>query len=42
MTTAFGTRKKRRWNLVMDALGFKYPNYEKLDEEAGEQRRREL
>jgi hypothetical protein len=35
MTTAFDTRKKRRLNRVMDALGFEYPDYEKLDEEVG-------
>jgi hypothetical protein len=31
MTAAFGTRPKRRLNLVMDALNFDYPDYEKLD-----------
>jgi hypothetical protein len=31
MTTAFGTRPKRRLNRVMDALNFEYPDYEKLD-----------
>jgi hypothetical protein len=35
MTVAFGTRKKRRLNRVMDALGFKYPDNE-IFEEAGE------
>jgi hypothetical protein len=35
MTVAFGTREKRRLNRVMDALGFEYPDYEGLDEEAG-------
>ena len=35
MTAAFGTRKKQRLNRVMDALGFEYPNYERLDEEVG-------
>jgi hypothetical protein len=34
MTAAFGTRKKQRLNRVMDALGFKYPDYKKLDKEA--------
>jgi hypothetical protein len=34
MTTAFGTRPKRRLNRVMDALNFEYPDYEKLDEGA--------
>jgi hypothetical protein len=31
MTTAFGTRLKRRLNRVMDALNFEYPDYERLD-----------
>jgi hypothetical protein len=31
MTTAIGTRTKRRLNRVMDALNFEYPDYEKLD-----------
>jgi hypothetical protein len=31
MTTAFGTRPKRRLNRVMDALDFEYPDYERLD-----------
>jgi hypothetical protein len=35
ITAAFGTRKKQRLNRVMDALGFEYPDYKKLDEEAG-------
>jgi hypothetical protein len=30
MTTAFGTRPKRRLNRVMDALKFEYPDYERL------------
>jgi hypothetical protein len=34
MTAAFGTRPKRRLNLVMDALNFDYPDYEKLDKGA--------
>jgi hypothetical protein len=34
MTAAFGTRPKRRLNRVMDALKFKYPNYERLDKGA--------
>jgi hypothetical protein len=34
MTTAFGTRLKRRLNRVMDALNFEYPDYEKLDKGA--------
>jgi hypothetical protein len=31
MTVAFGTRPKQRLNLVMDALKFEYPDYERLD-----------
>jgi hypothetical protein len=34
MTAAFGTREKRRLKQVMDALGFEYPDYDRLDEEA--------
>jgi hypothetical protein len=34
MTTAFGTRPKRRLNRVMDALKFEYPDYERLDKGA--------
>jgi hypothetical protein len=34
MTTAFGTRPKRRLNHVMDALNFEYPDYKRLDEGA--------
>jgi hypothetical protein len=41
MTAAFGTRPKRRLNRVMDAIGFGYPNYERLDKGAqGEKRKR--
>jgi hypothetical protein len=32
MTAAFGTWKKRRLNRVMDALGFEYSDYERLNE----------
>jgi hypothetical protein len=35
MTAAFDTRPKRRLNRVMDALNFKYPDYEMFDEGAG-------
>jgi hypothetical protein len=35
MTSAFGTREKWRLNWVMDTLNFEYPDYERLDEEAG-------
>jgi hypothetical protein len=31
MTVAFGTQPKRRLNRIMDALNFKYTDYEKLD-----------
>jgi hypothetical protein len=30
----FGTREKQRLNRVMNALGFEYPDYDRLDEEA--------
>jgi hypothetical protein len=41
MTAAFGTRPKRRLNRVMDALGFEYPDYERLDKGAeGKKRKR--
>jgi hypothetical protein len=35
MTAAFGTRPKRRLNRLMDALNFEYPDYDRLDEGAG-------
>jgi hypothetical protein len=35
MTAAFGTWEKQSLNRVMDALGFEYPDYDRLDEEAG-------
>jgi hypothetical protein len=34
MTAAFDTREKWRLNRVMDALGFEYPDYDRLNEEA--------
>jgi hypothetical protein len=34
MIAAFGTRKKRRLNWVMDALDFEYPDYERHAKEA--------
>jgi hypothetical protein len=34
MTAAFDTWEKRRLNRVMDALGFEYPDYDRLNEEA--------
>jgi hypothetical protein len=42
MTAAFGTREKRRLNRVMDVLGFEYPDYERLDEEAGGLKRKRV
>jgi hypothetical protein len=40
MTAAFDTRPKRRLNRVMDALGFDYPDYERLDKGAEGQKRK--
>jgi hypothetical protein len=41
MTTAFGTRPKRRLNRVLDALNFDYPDYEQLGGDAeGPKRKR--
>jgi hypothetical protein len=41
LTAAFSTRPKRRLNRVMDALGFEYPDYKRLDKGAeGEKRKR--
>jgi hypothetical protein len=41
MTTAFGTRPKRRLNRVMDALNFEYLDYERLNKGAeGAKRKR--
>jgi hypothetical protein len=34
MIVAFGTWEKQRLNRVMDALGFEYPDYDRLEEEA--------
>jgi hypothetical protein len=42
MTAAFGTRPKRRLNRVMDALGFEYPDYERLDKGAEGQKRKRV
>jgi hypothetical protein len=42
MTTAFGTRPKRRLNRVMDALNFEYPDYERLDRGAEGQKRKRV
>jgi hypothetical protein len=41
MIAAFGTRPKRRFNRVMDALKFEYPDYERLNKGAeGAKRKR--
>jgi hypothetical protein len=42
MTVAFGTRPKRRLNRVMDALGFEYPDYERLDKGVEGQKRKRV
>jgi hypothetical protein len=42
MTTAFGTRPKRRLNRVMDALNFEYPDYERLNKGAEGQKRKRI
>jgi hypothetical protein len=42
MTAAFGTRPKRRLNQVFDALGFKYPDYKRLDKDAEGQKRKKV
>jgi hypothetical protein len=42
MTAAFGTRPKRRLNRIMDALGFEYPDYERLDKGAEGQKRKRV
>jgi hypothetical protein len=42
MTAAFGTRPKRRLNRVMDALNFKYPDYERLNKGTEGQKRKRI
>jgi hypothetical protein len=42
MTAAFGTHPKRRLNRVMDAIGFEYPDYERLDKGAEGQKRKRV
>jgi hypothetical protein len=42
MTAAFGTRPKRRLNRVMDAIGFEYSDYERLDKGAEGQKRKRV
>jgi hypothetical protein len=41
MTAAFGTRPKRRLNRVLDAIGFEYPDYERLDKCAKDRKGKE-
>jgi hypothetical protein len=42
MTAAFGTHPKRRLNRVMDAIGFEYPDYERLVKGAEGQKRKRV
>jgi hypothetical protein len=42
MIAAFGTRPKRRLNRVMDAIGFEYPDYERLDKGVEGQKRKRV
>jgi hypothetical protein len=42
MTAAFGTRSKQRLNRVTDAIGFEYPDYERLDKGAEGQKRKRV
>jgi hypothetical protein len=42
MTAAFGTRPKRRLNRVLDAIGFEYHDYERLDKGAEGQKRKRV
>jgi hypothetical protein len=42
MTAAFGTRPKRRLNRVLDAIGFEYPDYDRLDKGAEGQKRKRV
>jgi hypothetical protein len=42
MTAAFGTRPKRRLNRVLNALGFEYPDYERMDKGAEGQKRKRV
>jgi hypothetical protein len=42
MTAAFGARPKPRLNRVMDALNFKYPDYERLSKGAEGQKRKRV
>jgi hypothetical protein len=42
MTATFGSRPKRRFNRVMDALHFEYPDYERLNKGAEGQKRKRV
>jgi hypothetical protein len=42
MIAVFGTRPKRRLNRVIDALGFEYPDYERLGKGAEGQKRKRV
>jgi hypothetical protein len=42
MTAAFGTRPKRRLNRVLDAIGFEYPDYGRLDKGVEGQKRKRV
>jgi hypothetical protein len=42
MTAAFGTRPKRRLNIVLDAIGFEYPDYGRLGGDAGGPKRKRI
>jgi hypothetical protein len=42
MTAAFGTRPKQRLNRVLDAIGFEYPDYGRLDKGAEGQKRKRV
>jgi hypothetical protein len=42
MTAAFGTRPKRRLNIVLDAIGFEYPVYGRLGGDAGGPKRKRI
>jgi hypothetical protein len=42
MSTAFGSRPKRRLNRVMDTLNFEYPDYERLNKVAEGQKRKRV
>jgi hypothetical protein len=42
MTAAFGTRPKRRLNMVLDAIGFEYADYGRLGGDAGGPKRKRI